>query len=606
MALPNSEQITSQIAILPDAALKQMAMMHKSDPYILPLIISEDGRRKQMRRAAQAQMGAMPQPKVVDAALAQMGQLPEEQGIAQLPAPNMQRMADGGIAGYGDEEEQRMAMGGMGGEFDFAQRSEPVLRMSGGGMAGYAGGGAVQRFGGLSDSLVRSTTGDSLIDQMQAQGVAALRPLQDQIKQAEQMYVAAAKSGDPAAISRYGKVLSDLKAQLVEKTNTQFGNAAPAVMAQLNPAAAAPAVAIPSANPPAAPPAPPAPTGKVPPALSNRPPPVAGPRPASAAPRAPVVLDGDYLTQLDAMKARAGDVVDPTALLQQNQTTKEVNAEKAALAERKLEQKAEFDEMFKGKEARISKRESELEKSKDTNTRMAFLEAGLAVLQARGPGLASIAQGAGVGLKQYQSGLKDIRAAQEKLDDARDRVEELRQNQSSMNKSEVRNAEKGIRAIVNQGDRDLIKGVQTAIGVQREDFRAAVTSNIAVAQAKETRDFQAEQGGLDRRSRERINSATIEAAAKGPERMAFNAALQSTITKDKPGGDPVAAYQKLMEMKREPMTVEKMRAEWLDPMKRQQISTDYPNVKTFEDYMLVMGAGGGGGAGGDFKLVGVK
>jgi len=143
MALPNSEKITSQIAMLPDAALKQMAMMHKSDPYVLPLIISEDGRRKQLRRAAQAQMGAMPQPKVADAAVAQMGQLPEDQGIAQLPAPNMQRMADGGIAGYGDEEEQSMAMGGMGGAFDFAQRSEPVLRMSGGGMAGYADGGVI-------------------------------------------------------------------------------------------------------------------------------------------------------------------------------------------------------------------------------------------------------------------------------------------------------------------------------------------------------------------------------------------------------------------------------------------------------------------------------
>jgi hypothetical protein len=157
MALPNSEKITSQIAMLPDAALKQMAMMHKSDPYVLPLIISEDGRRKQMRRAAQAQMGAMPQPKVADAALAQIGQLPEDQGIAQIPAPNMQRMADGGIAGYGDEEEQRMAMGGMGGEFDFAQRSEPVLRMSGGGMAGYADGGpiAFAKAGAVKDPLAQ-------------------------------------------------------------------------------------------------------------------------------------------------------------------------------------------------------------------------------------------------------------------------------------------------------------------------------------------------------------------------------------------------------------------------------------------------------------------
>lgn len=138
MALPNSEKITSQLATLPDQALKQMAMMHKADPYILPLIISEDGRRKQMRQAAQAQMAAMPQPKVADAALAQMGQLPEEQGIGALPAPNMQGMADGGIAGYGDGDDvpkrTGMAMGGM---YDFAQRSEPVLRMAGGGVAGY-------------------------------------------------------------------------------------------------------------------------------------------------------------------------------------------------------------------------------------------------------------------------------------------------------------------------------------------------------------------------------------------------------------------------------------------------------------------------------------
>jgi hypothetical protein len=144
MALPNAEKLTSQMAMLPDAALKQMAMMHKNDPYVLPLIISEDGRRKQMRQAAQAQMGGMPQPKVADAALAQMGQLPEEQGIGALPAPNMQRMADGGIAGYEDDQEG-MATGGMGGMFNFAQQSEPVLRMAGGGVPGYKNGVAVPR-----------------------------------------------------------------------------------------------------------------------------------------------------------------------------------------------------------------------------------------------------------------------------------------------------------------------------------------------------------------------------------------------------------------------------------------------------------------------------
>ena len=66
-------------------------------------------------------------------------QLPENQGIAQIPTPNIRTMADGGIAGYEDDEEG-MATGGMGGMFNFAQQSEPVVRMSGGGMPGYKNG----------------------------------------------------------------------------------------------------------------------------------------------------------------------------------------------------------------------------------------------------------------------------------------------------------------------------------------------------------------------------------------------------------------------------------------------------------------------------------
>lgn len=156
MALPNSEQITSQIAMLPDAALKQMAMMHKNDPYVLPLIISEDGRRKQMRQAAQAQMAGQPQPKVADAALAQMGQLPEQQGIGALPAPNMQHMADGGIAGFDESTNapittQRLDnMNNTGGMFNYAQDGGGVMRMAAGGMPKYSGKG---------EQLVRTTDG---------------------------------------------------------------------------------------------------------------------------------------------------------------------------------------------------------------------------------------------------------------------------------------------------------------------------------------------------------------------------------------------------------------------------------------------------------------
>ena len=123
-------QITSTLRSMPDPALQKYAAMHKGDPYILSLAIAESNQRKQMRAAAQAQAAGQPMPKVVDQDIAAMSpqQLPENQGIAQIPAPNIQGMADGGIAGYGDDE--GMAQGGM---FEFAQHSEPVLRMAGGG-----------------------------------------------------------------------------------------------------------------------------------------------------------------------------------------------------------------------------------------------------------------------------------------------------------------------------------------------------------------------------------------------------------------------------------------------------------------------------------------
>jgi hypothetical protein len=141
-------QITTTLRGMADRALQQYAMMNKTNPYILSLAVAESNQRKQLRTAAQARNMA-PQPKVADTAIAGIaedspavdamgnvtgmaaGGLPEDYGIGRLPTPNMQHMADGGIAGYDDEE--GMATGGMGGMFNFAQQSEPVIRMSGGG-----------------------------------------------------------------------------------------------------------------------------------------------------------------------------------------------------------------------------------------------------------------------------------------------------------------------------------------------------------------------------------------------------------------------------------------------------------------------------------------
>jgi len=151
MQLEELSNISDNLAMMPDPALQQFAQMHKTDPYMVSLALSESNRRKKMRTAAQGQAGGMPQPKVADAAIAGMApapvaqtRLPENQGIAQIPTPNIRTLADGGIAGYEDDQEG-MATGGMGGMFNFAQQSEPVVRMAGGGVPGYKNGGTTDK-----------------------------------------------------------------------------------------------------------------------------------------------------------------------------------------------------------------------------------------------------------------------------------------------------------------------------------------------------------------------------------------------------------------------------------------------------------------------------
>jgi hypothetical protein len=202
----------------------------------------------------------------------------------------------------------------------------------------------------------------------------------------------------------------------------------------------------------------------------------------------------------------ADDANSPTATAEElkRMTKDEIAAETAAKDARKTEQAEEMKTLFKGRDERADKREGELEKSKETNTGMAFLEAGLAMMQSKGRGLAGIAQGAGVGAKAYAAGIDKIKTAQEKLDEARDRTEELRQNRSMLNSSEIRDAERGIRSLVAKGNRDQIAARAAIYGEKTKVAAAATASDIATALA-----------GMDRDAK--IKAANI-AAAPGLER----------------------------------------------------------------------------------------
>ena len=110
----NVQNISSKLASLPDQALKQYAEMHKEDPYVFSLALSESNRRKQLRMQTQQ---PEQQPKVVDQELADMDvrkALPEDLGIAKLPI-NM-NMAGGGIVAFNDGGMSHYARGGNAGE----------------------------------------------------------------------------------------------------------------------------------------------------------------------------------------------------------------------------------------------------------------------------------------------------------------------------------------------------------------------------------------------------------------------------------------------------------------------------------------------------------
>ncbi len=106
----NVNQITSQLAKLPDQMLQKFAAMHKNDPYTVSLALAESNRRKDLRAAAQAKMAGQQMPKVVDQEVAEMapvdamgnvtGALPEDVGIGRLPAPNLRKLAGGGIVAF--------------------------------------------------------------------------------------------------------------------------------------------------------------------------------------------------------------------------------------------------------------------------------------------------------------------------------------------------------------------------------------------------------------------------------------------------------------------------------------------------------------------------
>ena len=484
----NVNAITSTLAKMPDAALQKYAALHKEDPYIMALAVSESNRRKQMRNAAQAPQGMPEPPKVADQAVAEMApaqQMPEDVGIAQLPAGDM-NFAGGGIIAFGDGGEvERYQSAGSTNMYDRWEqlRREGLPENEGQGLTPYG-----RKYSNAPVKVIRPAPRETF-EQERARNMATV-----------------ANEGFVRTDPRYTLVFPSAAAQL---------------------AGASPTLA----DPPPAPPAPPAPAS-----AARRTAPVAA-APAVAAPAAPMAagfnMTPEGLAALRDKLAKDINVQEPENLRKAREelTAEDIRA-RQEVKDTLARDQAKFADAFKGREERLTKRGADIAKQREENTGLAFLNAGLAMMSTPGGLATAIGKGARVGTEQYAAGLDKLRSAQDKLDEARDRMEELKLNRDMMDAKEIREAEAGINAAKvagkNRGVEALSKMFE--VSTKRADTMFTTLAEVGLTQFKEgeaTKRNAADIAGRERAARISAGTPSAQmqmAAALGggttPEQLA--------------------------------------------------------------------------------------
>lgn len=545
----NVNKLTSTLAKLSDLQLQTYAKMNP-DPYTIALAVAESNRRKEMRAAGQDAQGMQEQPKVVDQMVAEMApqQLPEDQGIGQLNAGNM--------------------------------------NFAGGGIIAFADGGDVERFNGTQSQFVQDVAGipgmydkwwqaNREEDRIKAERERAIEQRrQDELAARQKTSFANYLFGSPEREAEGKTQLAQLAATPVgasarSGSMPESGYTRPGMLYD-------PRLATPATVPVASDAAPKADTGRKAPGAGLS---AAAAAKADAGPSDIDALQQKYFGALDQdtgtlRNARAGLVAGIKDLTEQNLAATKADIEKRG-------------DVYKGREARLAEQEKGLAGMGDKNMGLALLQAGAAMMTTPGGLGAALGKGVQVGSERYAAGLDKIEAAKSKFAEARDRLDDLRINRDDMNAKDIRAAEKEVRESKLKGEELLYNGLVSDLGIKQKN----VTAIFGAA-------ANALQSDKEIASRERTSKEQIAAANRTPAEIQ----MVERVMKEKniPFTEALAL---LSSSKREGVSEEKLRGEWLDTAKRMQIAQDYPNVKTFEDYKTVMGMGGGGGG---FKVVGVR
>jgi hypothetical protein len=475
-------KITSTLAKLGDPQLQQYAQMHKNDPYIMSLAMSESNRRKELRAASQAP-AQQEQPKVVDSEIARMGSM-QNASPAQL-AQMMQMLEAKKQAEHEEFTGGRQAQP-MPEEFTGGRQAQPMpedqgigqlpagnMDFAGGGIIAFADGGDVPRYSGEFGSFIGGSTMDGFMPSGAQQDLASQAT---DLATSERTRTAAA-----AKIAELRKRVNELQftaPELIPSVNAQIAaltaSASPKATPsptdpnfrrQPDPRAAGANTFADSVKAVSA--APKVDTTRRAAPVAG---PVAGPQPTPASGPTDIdALQQKYFGGIDQeigglRNARAGLVAGIKDLTEQNLAATKADIEKRG-------------DVYKGREERLAKQEKGLEGMGDKYMGLALLQAGAAMMTTPGGLGVALGKGVQVGSERYVAGLDKIEAAKSKFAEARDRLDDLRINRDDMNNKDIRAAEKEARESKLKGEELLYNGLVSDLGIKQKNvseiFRAA-------------------------------------------------------------------------------------------------------------------------------------
>jgi hypothetical protein len=515
-------KITSTLAKLPDQQLQQYAQMHKSDPYIMALAMSESNRRKEMRASGQGGQGMQEQPKVVDQMVAEMApqQLPEDQGIGQLPAGEM-NFAGGGIVAFADggdveryqdkglvfetpydrmnrlnrEEAARRAAQGDAPLDEQAMRDREFLSNMFSSVRGGAEtiGRAAADVGTIIPRSLARAYDTVAVRPMRAAGVNAAYL-------APKLTPEGASAGSATPFTDLATARSAAKQDIAARDRDSLSEQqAAAVVAAAQPRASRAPGAAPTADT----------TRK-------------GPRPAPTDKAAPTTDTNTQDKGVSGLDALVKDFTRSTELAQgalRNQRVglaSQLEQEALGTKEEGEKRRKERGDVFASRETRLAAREGELTGMKDKHFGLALLQAGAAMMTTPGNLGVALGKGVQVGSERYIAGIDKINAAKDKFAEARDRLDDLRLNRDDMNEKEVRDENRAIRNARIQGQQLFVDGATKDLEIsnanQKAIFGVAAENIIADKRIKSAENISANE----LKTRERI--AQIP---QGQERLAM-------------------------------------------------------------------------------------